>query len=56
MRLLLHILDAFSIPKGLRPPAQGCEQRATLGNQIERVSNPERVVAVAIIAWRANTA
>src|SRR6266702_5327486 len=25
-------LHASSIPKGLCPPAQGCEERATLGN------------------------
>jgi len=34
------------IPKGFSSPAQGCEQRATLGNQTERLSNPERVAGI----------
>src|ERR1051325_10668561 len=38
-------LRAFSIPKGLRPPAQGCEERATLGAKSRYASNPERVAA-----------
>jgi hypothetical protein len=29
-----------SIPKGLRPPAQGCEERATLGAQRLNISTP----------------
>src|SRR6266446_10866976 len=33
------------IPKGFRPKAQGCEERATLGVQWWRGFNPERVVA-----------
>src|SRR6266567_2583136 len=41
----LCTLHSFSIPKGLCPPAQGCEGRATLGKVRKRVSNPERVVA-----------
>src|SRR6266446_5186186 len=32
-----QVRGASSIPKGLRPPAQGCEQRATLGNHAESV-------------------
>jgi outer membrane lipoprotein-sorting protein len=45
-----HLLAAwrntFSIPKGLCPPAQGCDPRATLGKQTRQDSNPERVVAM----------
>src|SRR6266849_4151512 len=33
------------IPKGFRPKAQGCEERATLGVQWRRGFNPEGVVA-----------
>src|SRR5713226_1917848 len=33
------------IPKGFRPKAQGCEERATLGAQWGRRFNPERVAA-----------
>src|SRR5204863_9368895 len=33
------------IPKGFRPKAQGCEERATLGARLGHVFNPERVVA-----------
>src|SRR5207249_868026 len=29
-----------SIPTGLRPPAQGCEERATLGRPDERSATP----------------
>ncbi|SRR5258708_9443496 len=29
-------LHAFPIPKGLRPPAQGCEERANLGDGPKR--------------------
>jgi hypothetical protein len=35
-----------SIPKGLCPPAQGCEPRATLGNVVEPTANPNGVVAL----------
>src|SRR6266404_6665682 len=48
------VLRASSIPKGLRPPAQGCdssrrsqakvEERATLGKTFRDRTNPERVV------------
>src|SRR6266849_7082492 len=38
-------LHASLIPKGLCPPAQGCEGRATLGDRPEAGDNPERVVA-----------
>src|SRR6185436_11199521 len=31
------------IPKGFRHSAQGCEERATLGNRFQMGSNPERV-------------
>jgi hypothetical protein len=34
----------FSIPKGLCPPAQGCEQRATLGNTRPALPNSKGVV------------
>src|SRR5580765_7684972 len=37
-----HEPICLSIPKGLRNKAQGCEERATLG-QTMRVPNPERV-------------
>jgi protein ImuB len=33
----------FTIPTGLRPPAQGCEERATLGLAHRDFLNPERV-------------
>ena len=33
------------IPKGLRPPAQGCEARATLGHGSQMETNPNGVVA-----------
>ena len=33
------------IPTGLRPPAQGCEERATLGERIQMGTNPNGVVA-----------
>src|SRR6266853_868893 len=33
------------IPKGFRPKAQGCEERATLGNSSEPRANPERAVS-----------
>src|SRR5258708_3463766 len=39
-------LTPFSILKGLCPPAQGCEERATLGNSPNEGDNPERVVAL----------
>src|SRR6266699_1039458 len=45
-RCSLHVL---SIPKGLRPPAQGCEQRATLGKVIERNYNPNGVAARSLV-------
>src|SRR5205823_415834 len=38
---------AIPIPKGLRPPAQGCEARATLGNGAGEIGNPNGVVASA---------
>ena len=34
------------IPKGFRPKAQGCEERATLGNSAESRANTERVVTL----------
>ncbi len=39
---------AFPTPKGLWPPAQGCEARATLGGQSWNGFNPERVV---LLPW-----
>jgi hypothetical protein len=38
-RCTLHI---SAIPKGLCPPAQGCEERATLGNSAGRHRQPQR--------------
>src|SRR5437016_4097481 len=32
--------DASAIPKGLCPPAQGCEERATLGTRRQRFTTP----------------
>ena len=34
------------IPKGFRPTAQGCEQRATLGNRPQNISNRNAVAAI----------
>src|ERR1051326_7342338 len=34
--------QAATIPKGLRPPAQGCEERATLGKRWRGLTNPNR--------------
>ena len=39
-----------SIPTGLRPLAQGCEARATLGNRAQRPSNPNGVVPLQPVA------
>jgi len=36
-------LQASSIPKGLRPPAQWCEERATLGKHRSGIPNPNGV-------------
>ena len=36
------------IPKGLRPPAQGCEARATLGHGSQMETNPNGVVTKTI--------
>src|SRR5258706_1087588 len=38
----IHRPSAKTIPKGLRPPAQGCEARATLGNRRYPPSQPRR--------------
>src|SRR5882672_9006553 len=38
------MMNGFSIPKGLRPPAQGCEERATLGKWNSEIPNPNGVV------------
>src|SRR3954466_16137238 len=35
-----------SIPTGLRPPAQGCEARATLGIRSQQPLNPNGVAAL----------
>src|SRR5713101_3468441 len=35
------------IPKGFRPKAQGCEERATLGPRLAHAFNPERVAPLA---------
>ena len=36
----------LSIPKGFRPKAQGCEERATLGKTRLEISNPNGVAAL----------
>src|SRR5438094_213587 len=36
-----YLARVFPIPKGLRPPAQGCEGRATLGKRTEKSSTPK---------------
>jgi len=36
-------LEGSSIPKGLCPPAQGCEERATLGQRCSKIPNPNGV-------------
>ena len=42
---------AFPIPKGLRPPAQGCEERATLGSAAAKsVSTSNEVASLGVIA------
>ena len=38
-------------PTGLCPPAQGCEERATLGTRANTRSNPNGVVAVWRFEW-----
>jgi hypothetical protein len=35
-----------AIPKGLRPPAQGCEARATLGTRSTKFINPNGVASI----------
>jgi hypothetical protein len=43
MRFALHNrVSGFSTPTALRPPAQGCEARATLGVRVVDVSQPQR--------------
>ena len=49
----LSRVDPFPTPTGLCPPAQGCEERATLGVQSRHVFNPERVAAEFVCARRA---
>src|SRR6266850_99180 len=39
----LYALQGSSIPKGLCPPAQGCEERATLGQRCSKIPNPNGV-------------
>ena len=34
--------NSLPIPKGLRPEAQGCEERATLGQRIRKTKKPQR--------------
>jgi hypothetical protein len=43
-----HFLSLSAIPKGLCPPAQGCEERATLGNGPEGIGNPNGVVPTSL--------
>jgi hypothetical protein len=38
-------MSAPPIPKGLCPPAQGCEARATLGDDDKKIANPNGVGA-----------
>jgi len=40
-----------SIPKGLRPPAQGCEERATLGHRSTN-HQPQRGCGNSVFVWR----
>src|SRR5207247_6492795 len=40
-----------TIPKGLRPPAQGCEERATLGHRPTR-DQPQRGCGNSLFVWR----
>src|SRR5438034_7276638 len=40
-----------TIPKGLRPPAQGCEERATLGHRPTR-HQPQRGCGNSLFVWR----
>src|ERR1043166_7845011 len=40
----LHFTRIFQSRRGLRPPALGCEERATLGNRANACINPERVM------------
>ena len=49
-------LHVFPIPQGLSPPAQGCEERATLGVECRGRSNPERVAAPAFRRSERNAA
>src|SRR5258708_5537544 len=50
----LRTSHASPIPKGLCPPAQGCEERATLGNGKEGVGNPNGVGALWHVEHRHN--
>ena len=42
---------ARTIPKGLRPPAQGCEVRATLGKRSKQSDNRNAVAAVSRVSY-----
>ena len=46
--------NSLPIPKGLRPEAQGCEERATLGQRIRKTKNPNGVSALVSVAPRAS--
>jgi hypothetical protein len=37
----------FNAPSGHRPPAQGCEERATLGHRSTNIPNRNAVAAIA---------
>src|SRR5438128_546178 len=47
-------LRGFPIPTGLCPPAQGCEERATLGKGAKEIGNPNGVVALGRGDYRRN--
>jgi|SRR6266850_2134063 len=46
----LYALQGSSIPKGLRPPAQGCEERATLGERCWEIHNPNGVATASLVS------
>src|ERR1035441_2147918 len=54
-RVIHPMLGAFSlasaIPKGLKLSAQGCEERATLGQPTADSINPARVLSIPHIAF-----
>ena len=49
--LIKLIEQGARIPTGFRPKAQGCEQRATLGNRRHDIHNPNGVVAISYASF-----